>query len=58
MNVILLALAAIALAIATLLLFGWVSASHPFGWLAAGLFLWCLAELVGAVAPLVHTRNQ
>ncbi len=58
MSAILLALAAIALAVATLLLFGWVTAEHPFGWLAAGLFLWCLAELVGAAYPLIRQRGE
>jgi len=54
MSLVLLVLAAIALAVATLLLFGVFSAAHTFGWLALGLFLWCLAQLAGAAMPYVR----
>ena len=58
MVAVLLAVATFFLALATFFLFGWITIQHPFGWLAAGLTLWCLAVLLGAVTPYIQTRNQ
>lgn len=58
MIALLLAAATFCLALATFFLFGWADIEHPFGWLGAGLTLWCLAVLLGAAAPYVQSRRD